>query len=114
MLVGRVMGDMVVLPMADLLLLNGAAKGCTSNPLLRLGINGSVKLCLPPVLAPRVLDEEGHAGGDGDGEGELERDGEVWVEWMGCEERENPSWVTEGPVHSMAIAMPYRLGMIFR
>jgi hypothetical protein len=52
MLVGRIMGDMVVLPMADLLLLNGAAKGCTSNPLLRLGINGSVELCLPPVLAP--------------------------------------------------------------
>jgi hypothetical protein len=62
MLVGRVMGDMVILPMADLLLLNSAAKGCTSNPLLRLGINGSVELCLPPVLAPRVLDKEGHAG----------------------------------------------------
>jgi hypothetical protein len=47
------------------------------------------------------------------GAGEVERDGEGCAKWIGCEKRENPTWVTEPPMPSMPLAMGYQLGTIF-
>jgi hypothetical protein len=45
--------------------------------------------------------------------GDRDRDREGCAEWMGYEERENPTWIAKPLMPSMPLAIGYRLGMIF-